>query len=372
MFVGLTNRPIDSAWGSKTAIAELLHRAPSGKPEAEYWLGTHHVSPSILVDGPDGAKTLDQLVDLPFIMKVLAAETSLSLQAHPSPSQAAEGFARENAEGIPLDAPNRNYKDALHKPEMIYAISDEFEALCGFRSVAATRTLLESLGPDPLVGSLLDRLVDDSSLRSVFEWLIKGGEDVASLRARIVELAADSSRVEFQAVERLSALFPGDVGILLSLLLNYVTLRAGEAVYLPAGNVHAYQHGLGIEVLAASDNVLRGGLTPKYIDVAELISVLDFRPLPVPYLPAVEVSHGVRAFRPDVRDFELIVVQPAGTTAHFTPTAASILLCTEFAVTITGADGSRVLAPGDAVYASVDEGELTFVGDGTVFLASSR
>jgi mannose-6-phosphate isomerase len=384
MFVGLTNTPVDSAWGSTTAIAELLHRVPSGRPEAEYWLGSHASSPTRIVDGPDAGKTLDQLVALPFIMKVLAAETSLSLQAHPSSAQAAAGFARENALGIPIDAQNRNYRDGLHKPEMIYAVSDQFEALCGFRPVAETRALLAKLGPDPLVASLIERLVDDSSLRAVFEWLIGGGEDVAKLRARILELAAAQSAasvasaasaasvLEFRSVENLSRLFPEDVGILLSLLLNYVTLRAGEAVYLPAGNIHAYQHGLGIEVLAASDNVLRGGLTPKHIDVPELLSVLDFRPLPVPYLAAEQLSHRVRAFRPDVPDFELIVIQPAGGEASFDPQNDSIVLATVGELRVDGVSGSRSLAPGDAVYVSRDEGRLTVTGSGTAFLATAQ
>jgi mannose-6-phosphate isomerase len=373
MFVGLINTPRDYAWGSATAIAELLGRTPSGEPEAEYWLGTHPGSPSRLIDGPGGAKTLDEIANLPFIVKVLAAETSLSLQAHPSTELAEEGFARENALGIPLDDPRRNYKDPLHKPELIYAINDGFEALCGFRPVAATRDLLGALGHDPLVEKLIDRLVDDSSLPGVFEWLMSDGDGVRDLRERVLELAPNAPAPEFATVLKLASQFPGDVGILVSLLLNLVTLRAGEVIYLPAGNIHAYQHGLGIEVLAASDNVLRGGLTPKHVDVAELVKVVDFRPLPVPYLRPEPTEPGLALFRPDVPDFELAVITPAdapGGSVQFSPTGEFVALCTGGAVSIRGTTTLKDLARGDAVFGTGGESPLTVSGDGKLFLAS--
>ena len=377
MFVALTNTPRDYSWGSYTDIAALLHRQPSGRPEAEYWLGTHPGSPALLVGGPDGtperATTLAQLTTLPFIMKVLAAETSLSLQAHPSSEQAREGFARENAEGIPVDSPDRNYKDALHKPELIYALEQEFEALCGFRPVAQTRALLAELGPDPMVVDFTRRLVDDSSLRDVFEWLISNGPGVAELRTRVLELAASASAPEFATVLTLSREFPGDVGILISLLLNLVTLRPGQAIYLPSGNIHAYQHGLGIEVLAASDNVLRGGLTPKHVDVPELLKVLDFRPLPVPFLTPTEPVLGLTLFRPPVPDFELAVAQPADAadgSVAWTPGGEFIALCVGGPATISGARDEWQLNPGDAVYGTGDEAPITIGGSGTVFILS--
>ncbi len=373
MFVGLTNTPRDYSWGSRTAIARLLHREPSGAPEAEYWLGTHPGSPAVLVDGPSGAPTLDRLVTLPYIMKVLAAETSLSLQAHPSTAQAEEGFARENADGVPTDAVDRNYKDRHHKPELIYAVDDGFGALCGFRSVAETRRLLETLGPDPLVEDFVGRLADDESLREVFEWLISDGPGVPELRARVLELAPSASAPEFATVLDLAALFPGDVGILVSLLLNLVTLRAGQAIFLPSGNIHAYQHGLGIEVLAASDNVLRGGLTPKHVDVPELLKVLDFRPLPVPFLePDVSVP-GLALFRPGVPDFELAVVTPAdapGGSVAFSPSGEFIALCTSGPLSVRGATGETTLRPGQAAYGSYDESPVTVSGEGILYVSS--
>jgi mannose-6-phosphate isomerase len=415
MFVGITNTPRDYAWGSRTAIASLLGRAPSGSPEAELWLGTHPGSPSRLASGG----TLDQLTTLPFLLKVLAAASPLSLQAHPNLSQARAGFDRENALGIPLDAPFRNYKDALHKPELMYALSPTFEALCGFRPVAATRELLTALGTsagassasgpgssaaagtssaaagtssgasvlDPLVSSLLDRLADDASLPSVFEWLISRGAGVSELVARVVELAASrpsssSSALlkmkEFATVTALADAYPGDPGIVISLLLNRVTLSRGEVLYLPAGNIHAYLSGLGIELMAASDNVLRGGLTPKHIDVPELLSVLDFTPLPVPLLAPLRPSPGVAVYRPGVPDFELVVIAPPlgsaeneGGSAAYAPESDSIALCTEGVLQIRGTLGEFELRRGDAVYIAADEAPLTFRGAGTAFLADA-
>jgi mannose-6-phosphate isomerase len=350
-------------------MAELLDHAPSGGAEAELWLGAHPGSPSRLIDGPGGAKTIDEITELPYIMKVLAAETPLSLQAHPTTELAREGFARENAAGIALDDERRNYKDAKAKPELIYAIRDGFEALCGFRPAAATRELLAELGPDPLVAGLIDRLADDRAIRDAFEWLIGDGTGVPELRARILELAPAADRPEFATVTRLGQLFPGDVGILISLLLNLVTLKAGQAVYLPAGNIHSYQRGLGIEVLAASDNVLRGGLTPKHVDVPELLSVLDFRPLPVDFLTPDTTSAGVSVFRPDVPDFELVVVSPGDGGAEVELSGEFVALCTAGVAEFTGARTTTKLERGDATYGTADESPVTVSGDSTLFFA---
>jgi mannose-6-phosphate isomerase len=372
MFVGLTNTPRDYAWGSRTAIAELLGRSPSGGPEAELWFGTHSGSPTRLIDAPRGETTLDQLVDLPFILKVLAAESSLSLQAHPSTALAEEGFAREDALGIPLGDPRRNYKDASAKPEMIYALEDGLVALCGFRSAAATRDLLSTLGPDPLVADWIDRLVDDFSIRAVFEWLIADGDGVPALRDRVLTLADVAVAPEFANVLLLARDFPGDAGILLSLLLNLVTLEAGQAIYLPAGNIHAYQRGLGIEVLAASDNVLRGGLTPKHVDVAELLNVLDFRPLPVPFLVPDETTPGVAVFRPDAPDFELAVITPVAAPVAFEPGGNFVALCAAGELDFAGAVSTTELFRGDAIFGTVSESPLVVSGSGTVFVASTN
>ena len=363
MFVGITNTPRDYAWGSDGAISRLLGTEASGAPEAELWLGAHAGSPSRVVGSTD---TLLDVVDgrLPFLLKVLAAGSPLSLQAHPTMAQAAEGFARENALGIPLDAPHRNYKDAFHKPELIYALSDEFDALCGFRSASDIRAIIESGLPE--AAPLLDHLQGDDSLRSVFEWLLTRGEGVDALVAA-VSAAEDRSTPELATVKLLAENYPGDPGIVISLMLNRVTLARGEALFLPAGNIHAYLSGVGIELMAASDNVLRGGLTPKYIDVPELLRVLEFTPLAVPYIQPHHPATGVEVFRPVGAEFALHVVVTDSVTEL---DGSAIALCLDGEFTLTGAESTFTLNRGGAVYVS-DEASLDIRGTGALFIATS-
>ena len=369
MFVAITNTPRDYAWGSTTAIPELLGTEHTGEPQAELWLGTHPGSPAHLVEATGDLR--DVVPDgLPFLLKVLAAASPLSLQAHPTLEQAREGFERENAAGVPLDAPHRNYKDPLHKPELIVAVSDTFDALCGFRPVAETRASLDRLGDSVAIGGLRDRLAGDAALRPVFEWLITRGEGVDAVVQAVVDASADLDGLEFETVRRLADAYPGDPGIVISLLLHSVRLTKGEALYLPAGNIHAYLDGLGIELMAASDNVLRGGLTPKYIDVPELLSVLDFTPLPVPYLRPETTEDGLRVFRPDVPDFVLVEYDGPG-EASWKLTGPAIALCTSGEVSVAGAASSAQLSRSRSVYLSADEDRVRFSGDGTVFLAST-
>jgi mannose-6-phosphate isomerase len=370
MFVEIVNTPRDYAWGSTSAIAELLGTPPTGGPQAELWLGAHPGSPARLVGGPEEQRSLLDIVDgrLPFLLKVLAAAAPLSLQAHPTPDQAAEGFARENAAGVPLDAPHRNYKDAFHKPELIYALSDPFRALSGFRSVAETREVLAPVAGDPRIAPLVERLSDDDALASVFEWLITRGEGVEDLVDAVVEAAATVDGPSWHTVRTLADHYPGDPGIAISLLLHTVELHPGEVLYLPAGNIHAYLEGLGIELMASSDNVLRGGLTPKHVDVPELLRVLDFRPLPAPYLAPHHPEPGVRVFRPPVPDFELTVVSAEASRrgVEVALGGPAIALCTDGEVAF---EGGPTVGRGQAVYVSGEQW-LGVRGAGTVFIAS--
>jgi len=307
VFALITNTPRDYAWGSPTALAELLGRAPSGGPEAELWLGTHPLSPARLAEG--GGSLAQAAGELPFLLKLLAADAPLSLQAHPDPAQARAGFEREEAAGIPLDAPERNYKDRSAKPELLYALSDEFRALSGFRSVAETRLVLGGLVDDPRVAPLAARLETDADLGPAVAWLLGGGPEVAALVDALSLAARGLAGPSWDTVGLLAAHYPGDPGIAISLLLHTVVLRRGDALYLPAGNLHAYLGGVGIELMAPSDNVLRGGLTPKHVDVPELLAVLDARPLPAPLLPPAELEPGLRAFAPEGAGFRLFVAE---------------------------------------------------------------
>jgi mannose-6-phosphate isomerase len=360
MFVPIANTPRDYAWGSTTAISDLLGTEATGQPQAELWLGTHDGSPTRTPDG-----LLSDLVRLPYLLKVLAAASPLSLQAHPTMEQAATGFARENDVGIPLDAAHRNYKDELHKPEIIVALTP-FRALCGFRPSAKVSAsigrLLTARPGDPVLTAWLGRLGDDASIAPTFQWLLERGDGVDELLDVLVETATLLDGPHYTLIAELAASYPGDPGIAISLMLNLVTLTSGEALYLPAGNIHAYIEGLGVELMAASDNVLRGGLTPKHVDVPELLNVLDFTPLPVPRLEAESLAPGVEAFRPDVDDFQLVhVTQPA--TLELTGHA--IVLCTAGEWTL----GGHELTKGAAMYVSADESPLAFTGTGELFVA---
>ena len=424
MFVGISNTPRDYAWGSTTAIATLLGRERSGKPEAELWLGAHAGSPSTIVDPgvAGGATDLAEWIAasperalgarlagsstpprLPFLMKILAAGSPLSLQAHPSPEQARAGFALENEAGIPVDAAGRNYRDPFHKPELIYALSETFDALCGFRDLGEIRRILAELraldaaSDEPQAGALdafESRLLGPDALHDVVDWLLRDGRggdtgEVAWLVERVVALARQAAYLaeggavigfaaELACVRDLAETYPGDPGIVLSLLLNHVTLKRGEVLYLPAGNIHAYLSGLGVEVMAASDNVLRGGLTPKHIDIDELLDVLDFTPLPVPYLPPSADGPGVSVYRPDVPDFRLVRVDADATGPGDVPmrqvtlAGPAIAICTAGGFLVAGAASSARVTRGEAVYITPNEGTITFAGAGEVFLATTN
>jgi mannose-6-phosphate isomerase len=377
MFVGISNTPRDYAWGSTTAIAELLGRPATGRPEAELWLGSHAGSPS-RVDDPTltgGHTELAGWIELPFLLKVLAAASPLSLQAHPTTEQAELGFARENAAGLAVDAPNRNYRDASAKPEHIVALVDGFEALCGFREpelALEVFTLIAHRGEGPAFEPLLRCLTGADPMRAAFEWFMSTEHGEPAVLDNLCTAAAeaegtDHDRPDFALVRMLAAQYPGDPGIGVSMLLNHVSLSAGEAIYLPAGNIHAYLSGLGIELMAASDNVLRGGLTPKHVDVPELMSILDFTSVPVPYLRP-DAAPGLQLYRPD--GVALALARVSGDAALATD-GASIVLCVGDSATITGLAGSVTLARGEAVLATADEGTLRFTATDDAFVAAA-
>ncbi|MBW4043227.1 MAG: mannose-6-phosphate isomerase, class I [Acidobacteria bacterium] len=442
MFVGITNTPRDYAWGSRTGIAELLGHHASGGPEAELWLGAHPGWPSTVTTATPAlaGQRLDDVIAaapaeflgagrsrLPFLMKVLAADAPLSLQVHPDPEQAKEGYARENAAGVPLTADTRNYKDDSAKPELILALSATFEALAGFRHVSESRLLLAELAgaaagedrvaisrfADDLAGGdaaragsvgssaevIRDGLPDvgetvpehrhsGNPLAYVVERLLRGGAEaerlIAAVVATVPRLGAGSSFArEWATVRTLADAYPGDPGIVISLLLNHVTLRQGQALALPAGAMHAYLSGLGIEVMTASDNVLRGGLTPKHVDVDELLQVVVFEALPTPTVQPDALRPGVTVWQSAGDDFLLAQVAlgdaaavhghtlsgPESTT--FTIDGPAEILVVAGGMTVSGTADSISLARGDAAFVTPDEGLLTFAGSGIAYLTTT-
>jgi mannose-6-phosphate isomerase len=379
------------AWGSTTAIAGLLGRPASGGPEAELWIGAHPDSPSV-ASRPDGTTApLDALIGedpehflgsesvaefgprLPFLAKILAAAKPLSLQVHPSLDQAKAGFARENADGVPAGAAHRNYRDDNHKPEMIFALTP-FEALCGFRPAAGTRMILQHVASSfdaveghvpAVVGALLadlDEADEGAGLRKAFERLITGGQAVSDATAQVVAaLLAGGPLAPYEAelgtVISLNEKYPGDPGVLISLLLNRISLQPGQSVYLPAGNVHAYLHGLGVEVMASSDNVLRGGLTPKFVDVPELLRTIDFHPVAVPMLDAEETVLDQELYRPPFAEFQLqrIELQPGAAPVPLAQSGAAVVIVVAGEVYLDSPKGDLQLARGGSAFLAAAE-----------------
>lgn len=380
MLVALSNTPRDYAWGSPTLLAELEGRVPTGAPEAEVWFGDHPGSPARVLDGSE--RTLDEWLPgvdgaparLPYLLKLLAAGSPLSIQVHPSKEQAARGFADEEAEGVPRDAGSRNYKDDNHKPEVIVALSETFTALAGLRDLDQTRRLVAGLGEAAGVTALRERLAaaePTSALRDAIGWAL--AEATTAEIEQIVQGAASVSSPDFAAeaalVRHLREEYPGDPGIVVALLMNLVELRRGEAIFVPAGVLHAYVAGLGVEIMAASDNVLRGGLTPKHIDVPELLGLVDFRPAAPPLLAPRADGDGVELFAPGIADFALAHVATSTEPAHVDLRGVSIAVGVAGEATVTGASGTSLrLAPGQAALATADEGPLTVSG-GEVFVA---
>ncbi|NKX53267.1 mannose-6-phosphate isomerase, class I [Arthrobacter mobilis] len=325
------------AWGSATAIAELFGREPSGGPEAELWIGAHPDSPSSVLLPGGAEQPLDAFIDahpapalggetigrfgakLPFLAKVIAAESALSLQVHPTREQARAGYAAENAARIPAADPARSYRDSNHKPEMIYALTP-FEALCGFRQprdaarlFTGLRGKLAAAGADT---ALVDQVIGalqgpdgPAGVRTAFLALLEGGSrsaDLVEVTAKVLAgVAPDRLGPEFATVAWLADLYPQDPGTLVSLLLNHVTLEPGQALCLPAGQIHAYLRGLGVEIMASSDNVLRCGLTPKHINIAELVRICDFTPGRPPFVEPLVTDTGQELYCPPFAEFQL-------------------------------------------------------------------
>jgi mannose-6-phosphate isomerase len=382
----LTCRVMPYAWGSRSAIATVCGRDPSGEPEAELWMGAHPIAPSTVVrDGqraalgdvvraaPErelGGRVVRELgTHFPFLLKLLAAAEPLSLQAHPSRERAAAGFADEERRGIPLDAPHRSYKDASHKPELLCALSP-FDALAGFRPPAEILAVLRRLGGPALAEPLapLAASPDARGLEATFRALMTLPE---LARFQVVEetlARATGASAEDALVRRLAALHPGDVGVVSALMLQPVRLEPGEAIYLGPGGLHAYLEGTGVEIMASSDNVLRGGLTKKFVDVAELLASLDFaEPAPGVIRPRPLDEHE-SIYDTPAREFRLSVLTLDGEVVREVD-GPEILFVTEGRA--LAGDGT-VLERGASAFVPASTGAYTLDGEGRVFRASTN
>lgn len=382
----LNNSIQNYAWGRFDGIADAIGTEVTGSREAELWVGAHHRNPSVVAEGVHSGRRLDEVIGedpqcwlgptadsnatLPFLLKVLAIGEPLSLQAHPTKAQAEAGFAREDSQGIALDAAQRTYQDRSDKPEILVALETTY-ALCGFRKPDQAAALLRQLGTatEELV-ALLE--TDSDPLRSAMAWLLSCDDKRASaLWEAVVGFGGFSEDLDdpFSWVHHLSVLYNGDPTVVAPLLLQLVRLEAGESVHLPAGNLHAYLSGSGVELMAASDNVLRGGLTPKHIDRDELLKIVSFEP-GIPPPPQQSQIEDFRVYDAGEQAFSLAVFSPGPNGTQVRVTEPSVLLATgEPAVVILGAD-RLTIGVGQALFVAPGEQVVVLTG-GAVWWATS-
>ncbi|MER8088423.1 mannose-6-phosphate isomerase, class I [Streptomyces sp. NPDC087532] len=387
----LSNTVRPYAWGSTTAIPELLGIAPTGEPQAEMWMGAHPGAPSrltrmtgtgeagheqalteVIAADPErelGRATVEKFGPrLPFLLKLLAAGAPLSLQVHPDLAQAGRGYEDEERRSVPIDAPHRTYKDANHKPELICALTP-FAGLCGFRRPTEAAEAMAALGIDSLKPyvDLLGAHPEEAALREVLTAILSA--DPMDMAETVNRAAAAAERLggAHAPYARIAHHFPGDPGVLAAMLLNYVELQPGEALFLGAGVPHAYLDGLGVEIMANSDNVLRCGLTPKHIDVPELLRIVRFEATDPGVLRPEASPSGEELYETPVDEFRLsrFDLSPGADPVELTRGAPQILLCTAGAPKA----GTLGLTPGASVF--VPSGEKVEVsGTGTLFRAT--
>ncbi|MCP4681355.1 MAG: mannose-6-phosphate isomerase, class I [Desulfobacterales bacterium] len=367
--IGILKNPVQEyEWGSRTAIQSLIDTGDSSeRPMAELWMGAHpRASSEVLVNGRweplthiikrDPDTILGKSIaakysnSLPFLFKILAAERPLSIQVHPDLEQAGDGFIRENNLGISLDAPNRNYRDQNHKPEILCALT-RFQGLKGFRKPQEIIALLEKVLPSELALELNDLKKEPgpNGLRRFFGALLSMEEtrqkQVVSRGVKFAEKYAGDNE-GFEWMIKLNEEYPGDMGIFSPAILNLVHLEPGEAVYLPSGELHAYLHGVGIELMANSDNVLRGGLTSKHVDVPELLEIVNFEPAPSRKVKPVKSGDRLKTFVTPAKEFLLSVISVDKRQSFASPQdrGVEVLICMEGEAGIKDLGSGEVLA----------------------------
>ena len=378
-------------WGSHDALTTLFGIPnPAGKPQAELWMGAHPNGCSEVTLAGDvqklstlierapaavlGDATVARFGSLPFLFKVLCAEKALSIQVHPSKAQAEAGFAKEEAAGIDAKAANRNYKDPNHKPELVFALTP-YQAMNGFRAIPAILALFDAMALPALaeLTAALRQSQDEAGLQHFFHQMLilDGARKEEALTGLLAYAAARQDDETFALITSLAAQYPGDVGLFSPLLLNVVTLKPGQAMFLDACTPHAYVRGTGLEIMANSDNVLRAGLTPKYIDVAELLDCTRFVAKPDDQIlldPSVDSA--VQHFRVPVPDFTFSVY-PAGGHQLIT-TSAEILFAIDDTVTLQQGEQSLRLEKGQSAFVPAATGSYRLLAEGRVARAGNR
>ncbi|MEY4744053.1 MAG: hypothetical protein RIR34_1392 [Actinomycetota bacterium] len=383
----ITNTARDYAWGSTSLISDYFGIAATGEPMAEIWFGTHDGSPTALVGAEGTLLSLRDGEHLPFLVKILAAGQPLSIQAHPNKEQAEAGFARENELGLALSDPERDYKDDNHKPEIIVALTD-FTALAGFRPLVDTIISFQRIVMQAQALNLttLERAFADwiavlrqAGLSALVTGLLNRPENLAEVCDELAQLAVLSRTVQnvesqnLALVPQLQELYPGDPGVIISQLMNVVELAPNESMEVNAGVVHAYVSGLGVEVMASSDNVLRGGLTQKHINTEELKNVLDYSTALIRPDSAKTETQGLYRYPSRNKDYIVyrVEVGAANILADLKLPNAAIVVCTAGEIAVGDSKEERqVLRKGEAAYLA-DANFYSFSGSGTGFLVTN-
>lgn len=374
-------------WGSKTALTELYGiENPTQQPMAELWMGAHpEASSMVCIDGEQvslaeminqnprqmlGEEVAQRFAGLPYLFKVLCAAAPLSVQVHPDKGAAEQGYARENQAGIPLSSPLRNYKDNNHKPELIYALTP-FRAMNGFRPPEQIAGLLSPLSDaHPQIPVFIAR-PDAEGLKQLFATLLSLQGDALDIALRrLSEVSADLPGEPWQTVRDLQNVYPGDQGQFMPLLLNVVRLQPGEAMFLFARTPHAYLHGSGLEIMANSNNVLRAGLTPKHIDIPELLANVAFVSCPAEALLTSPVySRHEISFPVPVDDFSFVIYQLQPTAEALSCQGPRIVLCLEGAAVCVCSGQQLALQPGESLFIPANEPDLQVSGHGRLAVA---
>lgn len=374
------------AWGSHTALTELYGIAnPDDQPMAEMWMGAHPLcSSKVEIDGKQltlrelitqaprdylGETVAQRFGELPFLFKVLCAGQPLSIQVHPSKKVAEAGFEKENQAGIPLNAAERNYKDANHKPELVYALTP-FKAMNGFRVFSEISQLLQPVASAHLSLAQFIAQPDSNHLASLFGTLLAlSGQEKQHALAVLKQQIDQQSGEPWQSIREIAAFYPDDMGLFSPLLLNIITLQPGEAMFLYAETPHAYLQGSGLEVMANSDNVLRAGLTPKYIDIPELIANVQFvaKPFETLKMAGIEEYHSTTYPIP-VDDFAFSIHQLSDQDVNhqleLSQESAAILFCMLGTITVRHDQQVITLKPGESCFIAANESPVTVNGIG--------
>jgi mannose-6-phosphate isomerase len=368
MLYKMTNPVRRYAWGSTTAIPALRGEAPDGQPQAELWMGAHPGDPSTIQVGNSDVPLNEHLAEpLPFLFKVLAADKVLSVQTHPNKAQGEAGFAKENALGIALDAPNRSYRDANHKPEIICALTG-MQAMCGFRTADQIRANLTACCAESLALELAE-FADSGDIRRLFRALLQLPEQRrAAVFAETLASADSADRPEL--IRDIAEQYPGDIGITAPLLLNVIDLAPGEALATQAGVMHAYIKGVGIELMANCDNVLRGGLTQKYIDIDELMTCGRFEALAA-RPTATTVDGAETVYHADAEEFTLSRIELDDEAAFRAwVEGPEILLCVDGEAGVTDADcNQQTIRSGESLFVDAESVSYAVTGPAVLFRA---